>query len=212
VSPHTLDLGELVPPRTLPILAAALVQMTIGLRRQDAWRCSFGAACLVAAALTATRQIGAGSHQGPIAFHLILAAVLLVGAVFDDRLGQFLRTTGAAVALLGSLVVVTRQVERTITIPSWAIEVYPLVMSLMIAGYGLVLGHRISLASAGLILSAWLAAAGCRGYNSLRQAVAGIDYIAIGMVMFSVAVLTSMAKGGVLPWRTAEQSGKVPDA
>ena len=81
-------------------------------------------------------------------------------------------------------------------------------MSLMIAGYGFVLGHRTSLASAGLILSAWLAAVGCRGYFALRQVVAGIDYITIGMVLFSLAVLTSMAKGGVLPWRVMDRRGK----
>ena len=46
------------------------------------------------------------------------------------------------------------------------------------------------------ILFAWLAAAFCRGYGDLRQVVAGIDYIAIGMVLFSLAVLTSMVKGG----------------
>ena len=51
---------------------------------------------------------------------------------------------------------------------------------------------------------------GCRGYWALRQVVAGIDYIAMGMVLFSLAVLTSMAKGGVLvlPWRMMDRRGK----
>ena len=108
--------------------------------------------------MIALPQTGAGNHQGPVAFHLILAAVLVVGAAFDDRLGHVLRAAGAALALLASLVVMTGWIERTGAIPSWAIEVYPLVMSVIVAGYGFLLGHRASLASAGLILICWLAA------------------------------------------------------
>ena len=212
VSPETLDLGDLVPPRALPILTAAALQMAIGLRHRDAWRCLFGAGGLAASATIALQQAGAGSHQGPFAFHLVLAAVLIVGAAFDDRLGHALRIAGSAMALLASLMVVTGRIERTGAVASWAIAVYPLAMSLVIASYGYLLGHRASRAVAGLILASWLAAAACHGYGSLRRAVAGIDYIAIGMVLFSLAVLTSMAKGGVLPWRLADQKRNLPDA
>ncbi len=212
VAPQTLDLGELVPPQALPILTAAVLQTAIGLGRRDAWRCLIGASGLAASALIALPAMGAGSHQGPVAFHLILATLLVVGATFDDRLGHVLRAAGAAMALLASLVVLTGRIERTGAVPSWAMDVYPLLMSVVIAGYGFMLGHRTSRAAAGLILAAWLAAAGCRGYWSLRRVVAGLDYIAVGLVLFSLAVLTSMAKGGVLPWRVLDQKGKVPDA
>ncbi len=94
-------------------------------------------------------------------------------------------------------------------VPSWAIEAYAPAMSLLIAGYGLALGHRASLAVAGAILASWLAVLGWRGYSALRQVAAGLDYIAIGMVLFSLAVLTSMAKGGVLPWRISSRAGKM---
>jgi hypothetical protein len=39
---------------------------------------------------------------------------------------------------------------------------------------------------------------GWRAYCVLRPLAPGLDYIAIGLVVFSLAVLTSMAKGGVL--------------
>ena len=81
---------------------------------------------------------------------------------------------------------------------------------LIIAGYGLLLGHRFSLASAGLIACSGLASAGCRGYCSLRQLAAGFDYIAIGMLLFSLAVLTSMVKGGLLSGRTTDHKSQVP--
>jgi hypothetical protein len=212
VAPQTLDLSGLRTPRAIPILAVAILQIASGLRRRDGWRCLIGAGCLVASAVIAMPVIGATSHQAPICFHLLLIAVLVVGMAFDDRLGHLLRTTGAAMALLGSLAVMTGRIGRAGTVPSWGIELYPLVMCMLIAGYGFILGHRASAASAGLILFAWLAAAFCRGYGSLRQVVAGIDYIAIGMVLFSLAVLTSMAKGGVLSGWIAGRRGKLPNA
>jgi hypothetical protein len=75
-----------------------------------------------------------------------------------------------------------------------------------------VLGHSTSLASAGLIVFSWVASVGWRGYCALRQFAAGIDYIAIGMLLFSLAVLTSMVKGGVLSSRTTDHKTDVPDA
>jgi hypothetical protein len=45
----------------------------------------------------------------------------------------------------------------------------------------------------------------------LRQFAAGIDYIAIGMMLFSLAILTSMVKGGKLSWRTTDHKPDVPD-
>jgi hypothetical protein len=211
VAPPTIDLGGLVPPRALPIGAAAVLQLAAGLRRHEAWRCLVGATCAVATALVTTSRIGAGSYQGPVSFHLIVAAALLVGAMFDDRLGRFLRTMGSMLALAGALAIVTGRVEPTATVFRWLVEVYPLAVALIVAGYGLVLEHRVSLVSAGLILAAWLAAAGWRGYSSLRHIVVGIDYIAIGMALFSLAVLTSMVKGGVLAGHTAPKRGAVVD-
>ncbi len=212
VSPGTLDLAELVPPRMLPILVVAVSQTAIGLSRRSIGRSVIGSAFLVAAAMIAVRGTSAHSHPGPIAFHLALGAALGVGAVFDDRMGHVLRTLGASMAVLSSLLVLTGRIEPSPAIASWAIEVYPLLICMIIAGYGFVLGHRTSLASAGLIAFSWLASVGWRGYCSLRQFAAGIDYIAIGMLLFSLAVLTSMVKGGVLSSRTTDHKPEVPDA
>ena len=71
---------------------------------------------------------------------------------------------------------------------------------LIIAGYGLALGHRTSLASAGLIGVSCLANAGWRGYCSLRQLAAGIDFIVIGMLLFSLAVLDEHGEGRTVVW------------
>jgi hypothetical protein len=200
VSPHTLDLDSLVSPGAWPIMTAAVVQSSLGLRRRSAWRCLLGTAGAALSVTISMRPVGAGAHQGPLAFHLALAAALLVGAAFDDRLGRLLRSVGATMALLGAFVAMTGRIEYAGGAPKWLIEAYPLVVALVIAGYGFVLSHRYSILSALLILSGWVAVMGCRGYVSLRRAVTGLDYIAIGMVLLGLAVLTSMAKGGAIPW------------
>lgn len=212
VSPHTLDLHSLVAPREWPIMSAAVVQAAVGLHRRSAWRCLIGTVCAALSVTIAMRPVGTGIHQGPLVFHLALAAVLLVGAAFDDQLGRLLRTAGAAMAFLGALVAMTGRIEHTGGASKWLIEAYPLLLALSIAGYGFVLGHRYSILSAVLIVLGWIAVMGCRGYVSLRKAVAGLDYIAIGMVLLGLAVLTSMAKGGVLPWRIGDRRGKAPNA
>ena len=210
VSPATLDLDGLVFPRTLPILVVAVSQTAIGLWRRSIGRSVMGAAFLVAAAMMAVRGTSTQGHPGPLAFHLTLVAALGVGAVFDTRMGRVLRSLGASMAVLSSLLVLTGTVERTPGVASWAIEIYPLVVCLIIAGYGFLLGHRISMASAGLIACSGLASAGCRGYCSLRQLAAGFDYIVIGMLLFGLAVVTSMVKGGLLSWNTTAHKPEVP--
>ncbi len=151
---------------------------------------------------------GAGGHRGPVAFHLAMAAVLALGAAFDDRLGRALRTIGAVLGLLAALAALSGRIEPGDSVPSWAIAAYAPAISLLIAGYGLALGHRAALTAAGLILVSWLAVLGGRGYLALRQLAGGLDYIAGGLVIFSLAVLTSLAKGGALSWPIAGRSDK----
>jgi hypothetical protein len=214
VTPGTLDLGGLVPPRPLPILAVAAVQLALGLRRRDAWRCLVAAACLTACATIALPGFGAipTRARGPVAYHLLLCAMLVVGASFDDALGRWLRGAGATIALLGCLVVLTGRPGSVGTLPAWAPWAYPPVVAALLAGYGYVLSHRPSLGCAGLILASWLVAAALRGYGALRLAVVGLDYILLGLVLFTLAVLVSMLKGGVVPLGIAAEKSKVGDS
>jgi hypothetical protein len=82
--------------------------------------------------------------------------------------------------------------------------VYPLVLGGLLGLYGLWLGHRLAQASAAVVLACWLGATLYRGYHFLREVVAGLDQIALGLALFGVAVLVSLAKAGVLrrlpPW------------
>jgi hypothetical protein len=61
-------------------------------------------------------------------------------------------------------------------------------------------------------VSGWRVAVGWRGYLFARHAVLGLDYFAIGMIHFALAALTSVVKGGVLPWGFWNGKGKVSDS
>ncbi len=208
VAPETLGLGELTAPRPLPVLAIAALQLGLGLRQRQAWRCLIGACCLIAAAMIALPDQRGTSLRGPVAFHLVLLAVLGLGAAFDDALGRVLRSVGAGLVLLGSAVVMTTRLDPSRSIPSWAVTTYPLVLSALLAGYGVWLRHRTSLLASSLLLTSWLAAFAWRGYALLRQRITGLDFIAVGMLLFALAVLTSMAKGGLMPGRLVRPGEK----
>ena len=71
--------------------------------------------------------------------------------------------------------------------------------------YGLMLGARLSLSGAGLLLTCWLVVVAWRGYFTLRQLVRGLDYLALSLPLFAVAVLISLAKSGALRGRARER-------
>ena len=145
----------------------------------------------------------------PIAFHVALLTMLVLGSVFDDALGRGLRHVAAALAALGCLAVMTGRVGATSSvIPTWFLWIYPLAISLVLGAYGRWLGHGPSLWAAGLIVFFWLIASVGRGYSSLRLLIAGLDYIALGAVSFALAWLTSLVKGGVVPFGTGAIRGK----
>jgi amino acid transporter len=136
--------------------------------------------------------------------------VLAVGAAFDDAPGRFLRTMGAFLALLACLAVLSGRIERPESLPSWTLTAYPPTMAALLAGYGLWLGHRFARIAAALALSGWLATLGWQTYDSLRRVIAGLDFIATGLILLALAELISMAKAGLLPGRLVRGKGKIP--
>jgi hypothetical protein len=209
VGPDTLDSGELVGPEPAPLLAAGVLQLGLGLWRGDSRRCLVGAGTLVVVAALA---FPGGSEVSPlralIAFHGLLAAVLLVGAAFDDGLGRRLRLAGAALALAACLGVLFGPMDAGV--PAWALLAYPVGMAVLMAGYGLWLRFPLALAVSALVLSLWLSAAGWRGYSSLRRVVAGLDQIALSLVLLALAILISLGKSGVLARWARGRTGSGP--
>jgi len=136
-----------------------------------------------------------------------MVAALGVGAAFDDPVGRFFRSAGALMGFAACLIVFS---GRPGELPAWLTLTYPLALSASLAVYGLWLGHEFSCGLAAVILLSGLATACYQGYRSLRQVVAGLDTIVAGMTLFALAVLTSLVKGGVLPWKAAGGGGKAP--
>jgi hypothetical protein len=204
VGPYTWTTGAFVTPRPVPVLIAATLQFGLGLWRTSTVRCLLGAAGLVAvAALVLPGLPDYAPWIELILFHLGMLAVLTLGILFDDGLARFLRLLGAGLVLIACLAVLLVGVDRWSGLSPWLIVVYPLALATLLAGYGLLLRHRASLGVAAVVLACWLGVCGWWGYVSLRQLVAGLDYLALSLLLFTVALLISLAKSGFLTRRLA---------
>jgi hypothetical protein len=163
-------------------------------------RCLFGAACLVVGLTLSLGKTDSASFQGLLAFHLALAAILAIGACFNDRLGRALRVLGAVLLTLASLLAVPGDpwLSKLAFVSPEAVRVYPMILVLVAAGYGFVFGSRPHLYAATLSVAGWTVLVILRGYLEARQLVAGLDRIAWGMGFFLLAALISLAKAGLL--------------
>jgi hypothetical protein len=196
VGPNTLDEQTFLQPQTTPLLAAALVQLVLGIDGRNSWRCLAGAGLLIAAVLSLPDEVNELFPIGAIVFHLAVLAALLIGAGFHDMLASVLRGVAGVLIVLASFVVMLGRAEIPASVPPLMLLVYPLVMAALLAGYGRLLGERSSLRGAALILAGWLSLAGWRGYSWLRQVVLGLDHLLLSLALFAVAVLVSLAKSG----------------
>jgi hypothetical protein len=199
VGPDTFDLRGLDWRDPVPLLAAAALQLGLGLWRYRAWRCLVGLCALaVAVALMLPVEGPLAGARGLIAFHGALLAVLLVGAAFNDETAHLLRLAGTGLVLVACLVALFGDLVRLTGVPAWAVHAYPLVMASLLAGYGRGLRHPPSSAVAVVVASLWGAMFGWRGYAALRRVVTGLDHIALSLAAFVLAVLISLGKAGHL--------------
>jgi hypothetical protein len=199
IGPDGLNRGPLVSPRPVPLLAAAALQMGLGFWRRTSWRCLIGAAALVVLTVEAVPlKTDTWPVRELLAFHLTLIAILLIGAAFNDPLARSLRMMGTGLALCAGLAALVIRSDLTPNLPPSALDDYPVVMGGLLASYGVLLRYRPALGAAGLVLTGWLASVGLRGYDSLRQVVRGLDYLALSLTLFAVAVVISVAKSEIV--------------
>ena len=201
VGPDTLDQRELVLPQSTPLLAAALLQLALGIEWRNSWRCLVGTVFLIAAFPSMPNEIHEWFPVGLVAFHLALFAALMIGALFNDVLARVLRRSASVLIVLACLAAMMGRPQAGASIPPMVLLVYPLVMAALLAGYGRLLGQRFSLVAAFVILTGWLGVAGWRGYSWLRQMVLGLDQLLLSLALFALAVLISLGKAGVRPRR-----------
>jgi hypothetical protein len=205
VGPESVDLDGLVAPQPAPLLAAAVLQLTLALRRRSGGQFLAAVALLAAAVLA---DDGERPVRVALAFHVVLGGVLAAGAATGGPFGRALRTLGSILALFAALAATSGRLDAGGSVPRWAVDAYPPAVAVGLAAYGAVLGHGPAVRGALLALAAWAVAYGWRGYASLRHAVVGLDAIVVGLVLLALAHSISLAKAGLLPGRLAKALAK----
>ena len=145
-------------------------------------------------------------------FHLVLAATLVLGAVFDDTLGRLLRLAAVALVLLGCLAVLARGCHGHGTVQDVIRAGYAPASAILLAAYGRLLRYRAAHVGAALTVSGWLVALGWASYDPLRRVIVGLDFIATGLILLGLAELISLAKAGLLPWHVVHKDPEVHSA
>jgi hypothetical protein len=209
VGPTTMDTREFLPPQFVPILLAALLQLGLGVWHRQSWRCLLGCGGLLAAAVLILADASL-PILGLVLFHLALLAVLIIGAVFGDALAHVLRLVGCGLVMLAGLSAIF--VQPVPFLPEWVSAAYPLVMAGVLAGYAKLLGYWPGLLFAALVPACWLSVAAVRGYLVLRQVVKGLDYLAVSLALFALAVLISLGKSAIRVRRFQARQAKLPDS
>jgi len=193
--PRFQDFGMVADPQPAPMIVASILLLGLGVLRRGSWRCLSGACALslgIALVIPADSEIFA--YRWPIAFHMALLSVFIVGALFDDDLARSLRVVGPLLALGICLAVMVLPARAFGTLPTWALQFYPLTMSLLLAGYGCWLWHWPTLLIAAIILLSWTGAAGWQVYRMIRTWVVGMDYLVLSLLVFGLAILVSLGK------------------
>jgi hypothetical protein len=202
IAPDSLKAGLRAEPSPWPLLAAAVLQLSLAIRRRDFRHSLAGSLCLAAALATAVplpETAPADLRLGLFA-QLVVLALLTLGVVHADQPGYLARCLGAGGVLVLSLVAMHSGLVKgdSSSDPSWTPVVYPLVMFCVLMAYGRLLRHSFSELLAVVIMGWWLFHYSRAGYRSLRQKVPGLDAIVAGLAFFGVALLVSLAKAGVL--------------
>ncbi len=185
------------PLQAWPLVLLTAIQLCAAIRYRSSLHSlltavsAIGLLCLVWPQAIGTRYYGASPA------HLLLFAMLLIGAVLRDRVAQFLQRLAVAGILCGCVFVVSGEAQRWSIVRPEVLTIYPVLMLMLVAGYGYLVGNRWYRAVSLLILAGWIMALSGRGYRTLRTTVAGIDQIALGMACLLLGLMVSLWKIGI---------------
>jgi len=196
--PNTFNPKTSAGPYGLPILAAGGLFLIMGAMRRHAVGCLLGACCAVSAVWIDFHETSFGEYHGAIPVHLLLASILIVGAVFRDAWGKWIQNLGAAAILLLTLTAANCPAWRCGDLPDGLLTFYPPFVAVGAVAYGLLVKNRWYYASALGSVCGWSAGTGWSAYRQARNAVVGLNYIVLGAVFFLVAIVVSLSKMGLL--------------
>jgi hypothetical protein len=199
VGPKTFTLYETSAMHPVPLAAAGLVWGTVAWRCRHSGRAAAAAGLFVAALARSCSEVWPTASSTAIALQLTIVALLTVGALFDDWLGQLARKC-ACVALLALGIASAVHVPPIDTsLPAKLALWYPLCVIIASLAYWLLVRDRLFLAVAAASLAAWLGYCGWQSYQQLRRILTGLDQIVWGLVFFLIAAAISLRKAGLWP-------------
>lgn len=197
VGRKTVDVDTLTWPHGGPILALGLIQAALALRHPSSLRWLVAASGIVLATTLELWNTPFMTCRGAAPIHLMLAAVLAIGAWSRDPLGRWLQNTGAMLLAIATIIALTDDPSRLGHFgPLW-LSIYTTAMVATATAYGWFAGNRRYFAAAAGSAACWLGVFGLHGYRQARQAMAGLDYILSGLASLLLAMLISLAKTDV---------------
>jgi hypothetical protein len=196
VGPNTMDLDGLVAPRSLPLLALALLEFGLAWNRPNSWRCAFGSLCLIGSIAGLLDGVRLGGYELVAIFHLALLASIGIGWYFEDSLGQLLKCVSAVMLVLACLGVSWEGERIDPRIPPVLIQLYSLVMLAICLGLSCLSDSYPYRVALGTCLAGWLLVAGWERYLILRTRIVGLDWISGGLAFFAIAMVISLGKAG----------------
>jgi hypothetical protein len=196
--PNTFNPKRPADPYGLPIFAAGSGFFLRGLLQRHPVGCLLGVWCAVSALWIDLHETPFVAYRGAIPVHLLLAGLLIVGAVFREGWGRWIQNLGAAAILVLALAAAHCSFWRYGDLPYELLAFYPPIAALVAVAYGLLVKNRWYYASALGSVCGWLAGTGWSGYRHARTAIVGLNYIVLGVVFFLVAIIVSLSKMGLL--------------
>jgi hypothetical protein len=198
----TTDPATITEPMGMPFLLAAVIQVGLAIRRRDPLRGLLAAGCVMIGAAIGFRESLLTAHGGLVLFHLLLAVVLLAGAIVRDLLGRIVQHTGAGLLAAAGTAAVFLPADALGAVASdWLdaiLPLYPFVAVAAALSYGYFVSNGWCYGSAALILGSRLSDAGWHSYSLLRRTIEGLDYLFFGLLFFLLAMLISLSKAGLL--------------
>ena len=210
VGPSTLGPRSLIAPPAWPVALIGLVQGWLAIRRRESWRALLAATCLVASVALLPSDWGTADQRIAAAVHLAVFALMALG-LLPDGVGEACRGLAAWGLLLVPAAVMVGEPHLNDGIPARLLAVYPALVAVVAATYAAIGGGWFFGAIAGVIGAIGGVHYGSKGYLLLRQHVAGLDRISVGLASFLIATAISLWKAG-LPQRWLAARSPVPRA
>lgn len=196
---HPSDfVGDAWSPRPSLLTIAATVAAARGWRRRSSLGFLETAAYGIAALWSAGVLDGWPVPAPAIAGHLLLLAVLAVGAALDDRLARILREAGAL--LLAAAAAGGMGWTLLVAGSTWEPPLYSMTAALLAAALGWRLQHLRFWYAAVINLVLAYSAILWEGFQTLHEQMqwAGLKSFAVGLILLHLGLLVSACKGGGL--------------